>query len=569
MQRIFVLQTMETSKVMEIHQRHLGALGAPPLPYVLAVAPDRTVCSAASVESSAASMHAMSDSYMLGGGGGGGGEKAPYAVRAYPACVEGQRSIVTPQNSDITTRKITSLLTAHRTLLAKLSLLHSRFLDVRACEEAREGVQRERDELRKRVERLVERVQGEHDYRKWPILALSCITQSRHIVPTLVLTLPYPPSTSPQSTSTPTSTHRAYPTSSPRSSPPNKQRMHARKPVMRHSRRESQGGRQSWRGLFVRRGASERYREKQRSKERGEERDGQHYRVWEGRSGDSVGVYTGIWIREKGVRVVWMSGVVVVVVMVMVRRRGVEVQRPVARNRMLRRDIRELSARRASARAASASVPASAVSSSSSTATSTPRVSSDKNNIDTKRAATLTRTLTFDAPTRARAYVSSSESNSKPRTIASGRARAFSPPPPLPLPPPRFPPPTTLAPAPATEKPQPQPRTRTQTHTHTHILQSLEREIGELGGRVDMLVRERGAWGAVVGARSAGGSGSGSGSGSCFGPCSGSGTGAGSDKQAQRMTGGMNAAMRTPTSLEDPLEDPLEDLRYRVYRLEA
>ncbi|PPQ82415.1 hypothetical protein CVT25_008365 [Psilocybe cyanescens] len=119
--------------------------------------------------------------------------------------------------------------------------------------------------------------------------------------------------------------------------------------------------------------------------------------------------------------------------------------------------------------ATSTSVAASAAAASSpSTATSTPRVSSDKTAINTKKAATSA-------------------------LASNARARASSPPPPLPC----FPP--TSAPAPAADKTQSSHRDTIQPQAHTHMLQSLEREIRDLGERVDMFAREWEERGSVVG----------------------------------------------------------------------
>ncbi|PPQ88673.1 hypothetical protein CVT25_010259 [Psilocybe cyanescens] len=95
---------------------------------------------------------------------------------------------ITPRNPNTTIHQITSFLASSTTHRTKLSLLHSRLLHalhtldsraqenaelrrelratrrkVHACEAVREGMHRERDELREEVEKLVERVQVEHD----------------------------------------------------------------------------------------------------------------------------------------------------------------------------------------------------------------------------------------------------------------------------------------------------------------------------------------------------------------------------------------------------------------------
>ncbi|PPQ91345.1 hypothetical protein CVT25_005372 [Psilocybe cyanescens] len=431
---------------------------------------------------------------------------------------------VTLRNPNITTHHITSLLASTTTHRSRLSLLHSRLLHalhkldsraqenvelcrelsatmrkVHACEAVRDDVQRERDELREEVEKLVERVQVEHDYKKWPVsrVQLSSLADDGPVV-VVHQTTPLHCSRSHTNRSSPNHspyapklTHILSTQLSAENATHARTQARAAALEARLARREAE-----LEGCVYMRGMRAREREIRREREkREEEGDGQRYGGWEVRSGDNdrrphmqrdtdtdterekEGSWYRIWLDERGgdglglgeERNKWRRR------SLRDRARGgdegeIEEEQIItmldvtaARNRILESKIRGSSERLVNARVASASVAAYAASSSSSTTTSTPLVSSDKTNVNIRRAAISTWTLASNVS--APAPVLSSGPHSKPGTIASGRARASSLPSPLPLSPPRFPPPPALSPAPAANKTRPQLQTQTQTQT--------------------------------------------------------------------------------------------------------
>ncbi|PPQ87590.1 hypothetical protein CVT25_006078 [Psilocybe cyanescens] len=388
------------------------------------------------------------------------------------------------------------------THLIELPLLHSRFLytldmldvhawenmelhgeleamrrNVRVCEEESEQVQREQDELREEVERLVETVQVEHDYKKWPVsrMPLSSLADKGPGIAVHQSTPPYSHRS--------TSCSHSHPSSHEHITPYAHQltyllstwlshekaayaRTHAYVAVLeaRIAKWEAElEGCVCMRGMPA--GEQETRREREKREEEG---DGQRC------------------MEKTGMRVVGMSGVVMVLALVMVRRmggdgEGQETQRQteeeteeeqnitmldttVAQSRMLERKITGLSERLSNARAESVPVPVSGSGSAPKSASS-----SSSTTANVKKAKARFR------------------SQAKPTVmiptdlLCSGSC----------MPPPLVPPPAVSLLPPLTVPPAPAPsRARTTlapAPTPPKSLRTLERKISELGGQVDML----------------------------------------------------------------------------------
>ncbi|PPQ85053.1 hypothetical protein CVT25_010275 [Psilocybe cyanescens] len=520
---------------------------------------------------------------------------------------------VTPQNSDITTHKITSLLTAHTTLLARLSLLHSRLLHalekldghaqenaeqrrelgvmlrkVQVREEAREGVRRAEDELWEGIGRLVERG-ASWRYRAPPNPATSFPLSFS------LLHIPLPPLLNHPQPQPLRTTHNP---------PPLHAALHLTSSACTHAsprrgaRGESckAGGRVGGVHLYEGMRAGERETQRERD-DREQEGDGSV--IGCGRAGAVI-----------------VIGICICTVMGIGKRKGKDrigrdvrgghglglgdgegdgwgrrslrdrdreteekqiiaiLHATVSPNRMLEREIGGLSERLVNARAVSVSVSASASPPESAAPSQPlPLATPPLRVFSTARSTTATiKKVKIRSGSRAKLTTSSA--------LAVARLLQYQPPAALSLPPLAVPPASALSRA-------------TTARAPAELLRTLERQISELGDRVDFFAREWVQWVAVVvvggggGVRGAGASGSGLGAVLVFGVnmgmhtcsrftyrswtgagmCAGSGPDAhvDGDKEVQRTTGRMNPETRTRTSSEDPFED----LRYRMCRLEA